>query len=182
MDLGLSGKVAFITGAGHGIGKAFSLAFAGEGVAVAIADINVPWAEAVAAEIVQGGGRAFAVECDVSDSAQVNDAVQRTAREFGQVDILVNDAVSPILTGAIEELDDEAWDDNFRINVKGGFYCIKAVAPLMKERRYGQDRQHGVGRRTSRRGDSDFGGLCCVEGRDHRDDGVRGARVRAVQH
>ena len=103
MDLGLSGKVAFVTGAGHGIGRAFSLTYAGEGAAVAIADINVEWAEGVADEIVQGGGRALAIACDVSDSAQVNAAVERTVGEFGQIDILVNDAVSPILTGTLEE-------------------------------------------------------------------------------
>jgi 3-oxoacyl-[acyl-carrier protein] reductase len=138
MDLGLSGKVAFITGAGHGIGRAFALAFADEGAAVAVADINATWADKTAGEIAEHGGRGLAITCDVGDATQVKDAVQRTVREFDGVDILVNDAVSPLLTGSLEELGDEEWDGNFRVNVKGSFYCLKAVAPLMKKRRYGK--------------------------------------------
>ena len=107
MDLGLEGKVAFITGAGHGIGRQFALAFAREGAAVAIAEINAQWAKQTAGEITGQGGRALAVACDVSDSSQVNAAIQRTAQEFGRIDILINDAVSPLLTGTIEELGDE---------------------------------------------------------------------------
>lgn len=151
MDLGLSAKVVFITGAGHGIGRNFALAFANEGAAVAIADINFQWAENTANEIAERNGRALAIHCDVGDAAQVDAAIQRTLQEFGQIDILINDAVSPLLTGSLEELGDEEWDDNFRVNVKGSFYLIKAVAPLMKERRYGKiiNMASIVGRRGS---------------------------------
>jgi 3-oxoacyl-[acyl-carrier protein] reductase len=138
MDLGLQGKVVFITGAGHGIGREFALAFAKEGASVAIAEINVPWGEETAKDIVSQGGKALAVACDVSDSSQVNTAIQRTVQEFGRIDILINDAVSPLLTGSIEELGDDEWDSNYSINVKGCFYCLKAVVPLMKEQRYGK--------------------------------------------
>ena len=151
MDFGLDGKVAFITGAGHGIGRMFALSFAKEGTAVAIADINEQWAQNAADEITKQGGKALAIPFDVSDQEQVRGAIQQTARHFGQIDVLINDAVSPYLTGALEELDDTEWDDNFRINVKGCFYCIKAVAPLMKERRYGKiiNMASIVGRRGS---------------------------------
>ena len=151
MDFGLEGRVAFITGAGHGIGRVFALSFAKEGMAVAIADINQQWGEQTASEVVEHGGKALAILFDVGDQDQVNAAVQRTAQEFGQIDVLINDAVSPYLTGSLEELDDTEWDDNFRVNVKGSFYCVKAVAPLMKERRYGKiiNMASIVGRRGS---------------------------------
>lgn len=138
MDFGLEGKIVFVTGAGHGIGRGFALAFAKEGAAVVIADINENWADGVANEIAGQGGKALAVSFDVGDQDQVKSAVQQTSSEFGQIDILINDAVSPYLTGSIEELDDTEWDDNFRVNVKGSFYCMKAVAPFMKERRSGK--------------------------------------------
>lgn len=138
MDFGLDGKVAFITGAGHGIGRGFALAFAREGTSVVIADISQQWAEQVADEAVEQGGKALAIPFDVGDMTQVKSAVQQTVKHFGPIDILINDAVSPNLTGSVEELKEIDWDDNFRINVKGSFYCIQAVTPSMKERRYGK--------------------------------------------
>ncbi|MEE8443354.1 MAG: glucose 1-dehydrogenase [Dehalococcoidia bacterium] len=151
MDLELKGKVVFITGAGHGIGRGFALAFAKEGMSVAVAEIDPQRAEETTREISQQGGRALAVLCDVGDSEQVQAAVQRTLREFGQIDILINNAVSPHLTGSLEELEDLQWDDNFRVNVKGSFYCIKAVVPHMKQRRCGKiiNMASVVGRRGS---------------------------------
>ena len=138
MDLGFDGKVVFITGAGHGIGRAFALAFAGEGASVVIAELDRNRADATAAEIREQGGSALAVPCDVSDRTLVEAAVQRSLEEYGRIDILVNNAVSPNLTGSLEELDDEDWDHNFDVNVKGSFYCFKAVVPHMKERGYGK--------------------------------------------
>ena len=151
MDLGLTGKVAFITGSGRGTGRAFALAFAREGASVVVVEIDAQRAEGTATEIAQQGGRALAVPCDVSDQAQVEDAVQRTLREFGQIDILINDAVSSQLSGSLLEMTDLQWDDNFRVNVKGSFYCIKAVAPHMMQRRYGKiiSMASVVGRRGS---------------------------------
>ena len=84
------------------------------------------------------GTSPLAVHFDVGDEDQVKSAVKQTVQHFGPVDILINDAVSPRLTGAIEELIEIDWDDNFRVNVKGSFYCVKAVTPSMKERRYGK--------------------------------------------
>ena len=78
MDFGLEGRVAFITGAGHGIGRMFALSFAKEGAAVAIADINQRWAEQAASEIAEQGGKALAIPFDVSEQDQVRDAVLLT--------------------------------------------------------------------------------------------------------
>jgi 3-oxoacyl-[acyl-carrier protein] reductase len=138
MDLGFANKVIFISGAGHGIGRAFALAFAEEGAAVTIGEIDPERGNSAAQEIISRAGRALYVPCDVSNSAQVNAAVEKTLAEFGQIDVLVNNAVSPNLTGALEELSDEDWDHNFDVNVKGSFYCSRAVIPHMKERRYGK--------------------------------------------
>ena len=138
MDLGFSDKVVFITGGGHGIGRAFALNFAAEGAAVAIAELDSQRAAATVGDIKEQGGKAVALPCDVSDREQVAAAVSQTLAEYGQLDILINNAVSPNLTGSLEELEDLDWDHNFDVNVKGSFYCFRAVAPYMKERRYGK--------------------------------------------
>ena len=138
MDLGFSDKVVFITGGGHGIGRAFALNFAAEGAAVAIAELDGQRAAATVGDIKEQGGKAVALPCDVSDREQVQAAVSQTLAEYGQLDILINNAVSPNLTGSLEELEDLDWDHNFDVNVKGSFYCFRAVAPYMKERRYGK--------------------------------------------
>ena len=138
MDLGFSDKVVFITGGGHGIGRAFALAFAEEGAAVATAELDPQRADGAVGDIREREGKDLAIPCDVSDRGQVEAAVARTIAEYGQVDILINNAVSPNLTGTLEELDDVDWDHNFDVNVKGSFYCFRTVAPHMKERRYGK--------------------------------------------
>ena len=138
MDMGLANKVVFITGGGHGIGRAFAMAFAEEGASVAIAELDSQRADSTVSDIREQGGSAIAVPCDVSDSALVQGAVTTTLESYGQIDILVNNAVSPNLTGSLEELDDVDWDHNFDVNVKGSFYCFRSVVPHMKERRYGK--------------------------------------------
>lgn len=151
MDLGLSDKVVFITGGGHGIGRAFALNFAAEGAAVALAELDPQRAAATAAAIRESGGQALAIPCDVSDQEQVAAAATRATSEYGQLDILINNAVSPNLTGALDEMTDADWEHNFAVNVKGSFYCIRAVAPRMKARRYGKivNMASIVGRRGS---------------------------------
>ncbi len=138
MDLGFSDKVVLITGGGHGIGRAFACNFAAEGAAVAIAELDPQRAAATAGAIREGGGQAIAFPCDVSDREQVEAAVSQTLAEYGRLDVLINNAVSPNLTGSLEELADVDWDHNFAVNVKGSFYCFRAVVPHMRERRYGK--------------------------------------------
>jgi 3-oxoacyl-[acyl-carrier protein] reductase len=137
MDLNLTGKVAIVTGAGQGTGKAYCLAFAEEGARVVAADINAETAAQVAEEIKRNGGEAIASTVDVSKWEQVSKMVETTLKEFGQIDILVNNAgirgMAPI-----EDFPEEVWDRDMNVNLKGAFYCTKAVARHMKERRYGK--------------------------------------------
>ena len=102
----LTGKGALVTGGNSGIGLGFARALAEAGAAVCIWGTNEAKNEAAEAELKEIGGKVLALKCDVSDKEQVNGAVEETARQLGQVDILINDAVSPYLTGSLEELDD----------------------------------------------------------------------------
>jgi 3-oxoacyl-[acyl-carrier protein] reductase/2-[hydroxy(phenyl)methyl]-succinyl-CoA dehydrogenase BbsD subunit len=119
----LDGKVAIVTGAGSGIGRAISLGFAAEGASVAVADIDAATAAAVAKEIGDGG---LAVTCDVADSAQVEAMVAATVERFGSVDILINNA-GRARGGPISRMSEEDFDSVFAVNVRGTFLCSRAV-------------------------------------------------------
>jgi 3-oxoacyl-[acyl-carrier protein] reductase len=137
MDLNLTGKVAIVTGGGQGTGKAYCLGFAKEGTRVVVADINEETARQTAEEIRGTSGQALAIKVDVSNWDDVSNMVKRTLEEFGQIDILVNNAglrgIAPI-----EDFPEEIWERDINVNLKGVFYCTKAVARHMKERRYGK--------------------------------------------
>ncbi len=136
--LDLSGKVALVTGAGSGIGKATAIALAEAGAAVAI---NYHRNEAGAADakqtITNSGGRAIAVQADVTRSADVRRLVKETAAAFGPVDILVNNAGSLVERLRLLELTEERWDDVINLNLKSAFLCAQAVAASMIERKSG---------------------------------------------
>jgi len=135
----LEGKVAIVTGAGRGIGKAIALLFAKEGASVAITSRTDSEIQAVAEEIKQLGGQAIALRADVSKEEDVNKLVQTVLGKFGKVDILVNNAgVLPERSrGPVLETYVEDFDYMYRINLKGVFLCTKAVLKNMKERRQG---------------------------------------------
>lgn len=128
----LDGKVALITGAGHGQGAAGARLFAAEGAAVAVADVNEANAELVVKEIAAGGGRAIGIGADVSDPAQVEAMVARTVEEFGGLHILYNNA-GIMLPGAVQTYDVDRWTKQWSVNVSGPFLCSKFAIPHLKK-------------------------------------------------
>jgi NAD(P)-dependent dehydrogenase (short-subunit alcohol dehydrogenase family) len=123
-------KIAIVTGGAAGIGRAIALALADEGADVAIADIQMDKAEAVAETIRVKGRRALALRCDVGDSAQVNRMVGQAVQGLGGLHILVNNAAI-IAPGLFWELSDDEWSKIIRTNLSGVFYCARAAARVM---------------------------------------------------
>ncbi|HEY0212438.1 MAG TPA: SDR family oxidoreductase [Paenirhodobacter sp.] len=133
-------RVVLITGGSQGIGRAYALAFAQEGAAVVIADINGPAAETVAAEITATGGRALAVTTDVSDEASTLAMAQAVLAAYGRIDILLNNAAifSTLTLQSFDQIAVTDWDRMFAVNTRGVFLCARAVAPSMQANRYGK--------------------------------------------
>lgn len=129
-------KVALITGAAQGIGRETALKLAEEGIDLAVVDIKAEQLESLKKE-VKPEVDFLTLETDVSDSEQVDEAVERTMDKFGRIDILVNNA--GILTrGSIEEVSDEDLEEVMSINFDGAFYFSRSVAPYMKKQGYGK--------------------------------------------
>lgn len=132
MDLGLSGKVAIVTGGSQGIGYATAEALAREGANVAICARDADRLEAAAAAIRDAtGGEVRAIPCDVTDESAVTALVGRVVEEWGGVDILVNNAGTSA-AGPFESVTDETWDADIGLKVYGAIYCSRAVVPLMR--------------------------------------------------
>lgn len=133
----LNNRVAIVTGGGVGIGRAISLAFASEGAAVVAAARALPRLEAVADEIRSGGGRATAIQTDVSDQNQVKKMVAQTLNEYGQIDILVNNSgiAGPTINVVDIKLDD--WNEVLAINLTGAMLCAREVLKSMIARQSG---------------------------------------------
>jgi 3-oxoacyl-[acyl-carrier protein] reductase len=131
------GKVAIVTGAGAGIGKAVALALAENGADVVVNSIGGVRAEQVAANIKALGRRSLAFAADVSKAVEVQGIVEKTVEEFGTVDILVNNAgvSTPLL---IDDMTEKDWDWVVNTNLKGAFLCSKAVTSIMQKNRYGK--------------------------------------------
>ena len=133
----LINKVALVTGAGSGIGRAIALAFAREGADIMIADVNLGEADRVGEQIKALGHRALAVKADVSSRIDVNRLVDETLKAFGRIDILVNNA--GILKAApIESLSEQDWDRVIDVNLKGVFLCSQTVGREMIKRKEGR--------------------------------------------
>ena len=132
MTAKLAGKVAVVTGAGSGIGRAAATLFAREGAAVAAVDLVAAAAKETAEQIVGEGGRALAVTADIADPAQVGSAFGQVGSEFGRVDVLYNNA-GVNSSGSVIDASDEDWDRSFAVNAKGTFLCSRAAARSMVE-------------------------------------------------
>jgi NAD(P)-dependent dehydrogenase (short-subunit alcohol dehydrogenase family) len=121
----LEGKVAIITGAASGMGEDTARLFADSGAKVAVADINVEKAEAVAADISAAGGEAIAVGVDISKSAEVEAMVATTVAAWGRMDIAVNNAAIIPAYGMMSDFDEDDWDRLMAVDLKGTALCLK---------------------------------------------------------
>ncbi len=134
----LEGRVVIVTGAARGIGRTYSLALAGEGARVMIADIAD--GSQVVQEIERNGGEADYVRVDVTDQQATENMAKTTAERFGRIDILINNAAyfTQIDRRPWDQLNVEEWDLCFAVNVRGVWLCCLAVYPYMKEQSYGK--------------------------------------------
>jgi len=141
MDLSqfsLAGKVALVTGASRGIGKATSIEFARAGADVVVTSRKLPDLELVADEIKALGKRAMAVAAHVGRMEQIDALVKQVEEEFGKIDILVNNAGTSVVWTPVLDVEERAWDAIMNLNMKGLFFLSQAVARVMKEHGGGQ--------------------------------------------
>ncbi len=140
----LSGKIAVVTGASRGLGKAMALQLAREGASVAVAARTIEPAQSrlpgtiheTVKEIVQSGGRAIAVRCDVPREEEINALIEQVDKQFGRVDIMINNAGIGMPKSFLK-LTIKHWDLLMNVNLRGTFLCTKAVLPQMTERKCG---------------------------------------------
>jgi NAD(P)-dependent dehydrogenase (short-subunit alcohol dehydrogenase family) len=151
----LAGKVAIITGAGQGIGRAIALVFAREGATVCVAELKAHRGERTAEEIRELGGEGFAIPCDVGRRTEVQAMVEETVRRYGAVSILVNNAHGFGPRAKLEEIPDEQFDMSWTSGVKGTWWAMTAVRPHMAERGWG--RIINVASLAAERGDAGLG-------------------------
>jgi 3-oxoacyl-[acyl-carrier protein] reductase len=147
----LEGKVAVVTGAGRGIGRAIALGYAEAGAALACAARTGSEIEKVVAEIEDAGGRAIAVPTDVAKLDQVEQLAAATAEAFGGIDIVVVNAGVNIPRSSVEESDPDSWRWVLEVNLFGAYHCVRTVTPHLRRRGAGKIIMvgSGVGHRGS---------------------------------
>jgi 3-oxoacyl-(acyl-carrier-protein) reductase len=134
----LEGKTALVTGASRGIGRAIALELAQAGARVALNyQNNDAKARSVADEIAKLGGSAMSVKANVGNSQEARAMVKQVAREFGRLDVLVNNAGITRDT-SLRKMTDEQWEEVIKTNLNGYFYCTSAAIPVMVEQKYGR--------------------------------------------
>jgi NAD(P)-dependent dehydrogenase (short-subunit alcohol dehydrogenase family) len=129
----LTGKVAWISGATSGIGKAAARLFAREGAKVALIGRRIALSRRIAAELEADGGQALPVQCDVSSERQVRQSIQRTVRAFGGLDFLVNNA-GLVRVKPLHQYTARQWDRVMDVNVKSMFFAVKHALPHLRRR------------------------------------------------
>ena len=129
--MSLEGKVAIVTGAARGLGRDYARGFAADGASVVIADVLGDLAEETAQDIRKSGGKALAVAVDVADVASTRAMADRTAAEFGRLDILVNNAAiwGDLESSPMMQVRADYWDKVMAVNLKGVFLSCQAVIP-----------------------------------------------------
>lgn len=138
----LNGKVAIVTGAGHGIGLAYATRLAAEGAKVVLAELDEKAAEKEAANLNSQGRPALGIGTNVTDPNSLESMVKQTLQEFGRIDILVNNAAIfstiPMSRSPFDEIEIEEWDAMMAVNVKGAWLASRAVSPTMKSQSSGK--------------------------------------------
>jgi 3-oxoacyl-[acyl-carrier protein] reductase len=138
----LEGRVAIVTGGGHGIGKAYAHRLAEEGAKIVIAEIDAAAAERIAAELERAGFEALGLRTDVAEGASVEEMARRTLERFGRIDILVNNAAVfatvPMSRAPFDQIDPGEWDRMMAVNLRGTWLASRAVIPHMRKQGYGK--------------------------------------------
>jgi NAD(P)-dependent dehydrogenase (short-subunit alcohol dehydrogenase family) len=139
--MALASKSVIVTGAAHGIGRAYSERLAADGASVALLDIDAKRNQEVADGIRKNGGTAMAIAADVRDFASFRSAVDQAAKAFGSLTGIVNNAgmlnVVPITRCNFEDIPDSEWDESFRLNTKSAWYGCKAALPYLRANKGG---------------------------------------------
>jgi 3-oxoacyl-[acyl-carrier protein] reductase len=138
MELGLRGKVVLVTGSSKGIGLSIALAFAKEGCRVAINGRQASELEAASEQVRAAGGTVLAIAADMTDAEGARRAVVETARHFGSLHVLVNNAGGVGRFAAFDDLSDEEWLDVFRLNVLSAVRATRAALPYMQKQKWGR--------------------------------------------
>lgn len=133
----MNGHTAIITGGGRGIGKAIAESFARRGANIVIVDVNLDIAMETASELEKTGVKSLAMKADVSNSTDVANIFENALKEFGKVEILVNNA-GITRDGLLMRMKEEDWDAVMNINLKGTFLCSKEAVKVMSKQRYGR--------------------------------------------
>ncbi|MBA2449680.1 MAG: glucose 1-dehydrogenase [Chloroflexi bacterium] len=138
----LDGKVALITGAAGGIGRAMALRFATEGAGVVLVDLDEAGASAVAAEVTALGARALPVRADLTRNAEIRSMADQAVAHFGRIDVLLNNA-GVIRVERLLDVTEEHWDFIFSVNTRAVFFVLQAVARQMLDQEPGADGRRG---------------------------------------
>jgi 3-oxoacyl-[acyl-carrier protein] reductase len=143
MIRGLQDKAVIVTGGAHGIGRAYCTGFAKAGSRIVVADIDGPAAERVAASLTsEFGAQSLATATDVASEADTQRMAAACLERFGRIDVLINNAavfsVVPMNRGGIETIDPAEWDRLMAVNLRGLFFCCRAVLPTMRAQRSGK--------------------------------------------